>query len=458
MPAARSPILKPSTMPPRLLAALLLVCARVAGQCPANEYEQDDSACAACPEGSFTQGDERGGPGACVADEGSLPRTWRTAAGGGGDGTTDGGVFDGHGMDDGTGTTASFYHPWGVAAADSSVYVSDAGNHAIRVIDDSGVATTLAGSGGSGFENGSGAAATFSGPRGLAFDPVSRTLYVADCFNNAIRAIDTDTGAVGTLAGQGSTGFDDGAAASFHYPSGVSFEPVSGSVFVADSGNHAVRSVDSGGNVATLAGTGTTGFADGTGVAASFHSPRALAYDAAAQLLYVADMNNHAIRSFAPATGAVTTVAGTGFGWEADDGIGTMAAFWSPNGIAVSLTGALLVADYSNHAIRHIVPDSGGGVVTTIAGTSTSGFKDGVGTDVRFEYPIGEFGVVTAKVAVRRVGPPRLVSRAPFPRHCRPPGLRSCVRRRLPEPQGPRAVLCVGVRHRRCHLPRMLCR
>ena len=205
------------------------------------------------------------------------------------------------GFKDGTGTTASFYNPTGVALdSASNVYVADAYNHAIRKINPVGVVTTFAGrlSGTSGFVDGTGTAAAFSSPTEVTLDSASN-VYVADYANNAIRKI-TPVGVVTTLAGwrNGTSAFKDGTgtAAAFRNPNGVALDSAS-NVYVADYNNHAIRKINPVGVVTTLAGwlNGTFAFKDGTGTAAAFRNPRRVALDSASNV-YVADYSNNAIR------------------------------------------------------------------------------------------------------------------------------------------------------------------
>jgi streptogramin lyase len=284
----------------------------------------------------------------------------------------------------GTGTAASFWNPSGVAVdGNGNVYVADQNNDLIRKITPAGVVTTFAGSGSAGAANGTGTAASFWYPSGVAVDG-NGNVYVADQNNDLIRKI-TPAGVVTTLAGSGSAGAANGTgtAASFNSPNGVAVDG-SGNVYVADKFNHLIRKITPAGVVTTLAGSGSDGSANGTGTAASFSYPLGVAVDGSGNV-YVAD--SYLIRKITPA-GVVTTLAGSG-SYGAANGTGTAASFHSPYGVAVDGSGNVYVADYSNQVIRKVTP---AGVVTTLAGGAGfnySGSANGTGTAASFKYPNG---------------------------------------------------------------------
>ena len=311
---------------------------------------------------------------------------------------------------DGTGAAAGFYMPTGVAVdANGNGYVADLYNQRIRKISPAGVVTTLAGSALPGFADGTGEEAKFFYPFGLAVD-ANGTVYVADTYNNRIRKI-TPAGVVTTLAGSGLSGFADGTgeAAMFAAPTGVAVD-ANGNVYVADTSNNRIRKITPAGVVTTLAGSGAGGFAEGTGEVAIFSSPTGVAVDANGNV-YVADTSNYRIRKVTPA-GVVTTLAGSGTSGYAD-GTGAAARFAiaTPSALAVDTGGNVYVADTSNNRIRKVTP---AGVVTTLAGTNTAGFADGPAGASQLNSPTGVAVDVSGNVyiadksnhRIRQLAPP----------------------------------------------------
>lgn len=287
------------------------------------------------------------------------------------------------GATNGTGTSASFKSPYSLAVdASENVYVADTDNHLIRKITPAGVVSTFAGSGSAGSVNGTGTASSFNYPEGIAVDALGN-VYVGDTYNQVIRKI-TPAGDVTTLAGSGSVGSVNGtgAAASFNYPKGVAVD-ASGNVYVADSGNNLIRKITAAGVVSTLAGSGSQGSTDANGMAASFRGPSALVSNDLGNL-YVADTYNNSIRKITSA-GDVTTLAGSGSP-GATNGTGIGAKFYYPAGVTLDGSGNIYVADVFNDVIRKI---TAAGVVSTFAGSGNTGSTNGSGTTAKFNLPNG---------------------------------------------------------------------
>jgi NHL repeat len=220
---------------------------------------------------------------------------------------------------------------------------------------------TLAGDGSPGFLDGAARAARFSDPFGLAVG-ADGSVYLADAGeSNRIRKI-APTGEVSTVAGA-VEGFSDGAgaAASFNTPSALA-EDAEGNLYVADTGNNRIRRVAPDGRVTTLAGDGAAGFRDGPAAQAKFDAPVGVAVDREGNV-YVADTYNDRVRVVTK-EGEVKTIAGTGSPGYADGGALTSALFDTPCAVAVSEAGEVYVADTGNNRLRKITKD---GQVATLA-------------------------------------------------------------------------------------------
>lgn len=251
------------------------------------------------------------------------------------------------GTADGAGTAAQFNWPCQVAVDSSGyVYVADFANHRIRKITPDGVVSTFAGSS-VGTADGAGTAAQFNCPAGVALDAAGN-IYVGDDSNHRIRKI-TPAGVVSTLAGS-SVGSANGVgtAAQFNDPAGVAVDP-SGNVYVAEGAGNRIRKVTPAGVVTTLAGSGATGVADGVGTAAQFSKPLGIAVDNEGNV-YVPERDTHRIRKIT-AAGVVTTIAGSGTAGVAN-GTGLQAQFYMPRNVAVDALGNVYIADTENNLIR----------------------------------------------------------------------------------------------------------
>ena len=315
------------------------------------------------------------------------------------------------GPNDGTGGAALFNYPTGVALdVNGNVFVADTYNHTIRKVTASGVVTTLAGNASitdefgpvGGYADGTGTAARFNAPFGVAVD-ASGNVFVADCNNQAIRKVSA-TKVVTTFAGSaGNFGTNDGtgSAAQFYLPSGVTLDR-SGNVFVADFGNQTIRKVTAGGVVTTLAGNASItngdgqslgGYADGTNKTARFNSPSGVAVDTNGNV-FVADSLNHAIRKVT-AAGVVTTLAGSAQASGSADGMGKVARFYRPDGLAVDAAGNVFVADTYNHTMRKVTASgvvttlAGNAAITNVDGTPAGGYAEGTNKTAQFYYPSG---------------------------------------------------------------------
>lgn len=285
--------------------------------------------------------------------------------------TTLAGIGPQVGTTNGPAAQAAFKQPSGLAVdAQGNTYIADTDNHRIRKITAQGVVSTLAGHDvgtDGGYEDGPGASASFAYPADIAVD-ARGNVFVADAGNRCIRKITPD-GTVSTLAGDpANPGWADGpgATAQFGVTKGLVLGP-DGNLYVADPENSAIRMITPDGTVSTLAGTGNRALTDGLLSEAEFNMPWGISKDASGHLL-VADTFNHAIRSIDLVAGTVTTLAGGTVG--ALDGDGAAARFYRPLRIAADPRGFLLVSDYMNQAIRKVTPT---GTVTTVVGSLRDG-------------------------------------------------------------------------------------
>jgi hypothetical protein len=235
------------------------------------------------------------------------------------------------------------------------MYIAVFGAHCImRLVLATGYVSIIAGSvtGASGTADGTGTGAAFTSPRGICIDSTNTNLYVAE--NHRIRKIVIATGVVTTLAGTTSTGSADGTGtgATFSSPHAICIDSTDASLYVADNGNRKIRKiVISSGVVTTFAGSGSVGSANGTGTAATFNSPTGISIDGTGSV-YVADANGNLIRRIT-ATGVVTTLAGTGTGASAD-GNGVLASFNTPFPITINKAGTVAYVGQADSCIRRI--------------------------------------------------------------------------------------------------------
>ncbi len=280
------------------------------------------------------------------------------------------------GGDDGPAAGARLSQPAGIAVDAAGVtYIADTANHRIRSVGLDGSIRTIAGIGTPGF-SGDGLPATsarIDSPGSVAVDGANN-LYVLDNGNHRIRKI-TPGGIISTVAGTGLRGYsgDNGPAlfAEFDSPSAIATDSA-GDLYVADSGNHRIRRIDTAGFITTIAGNGLDGDAGdgGQAIDAALNSPGGIAVDDAGNV-YIADTGNQRIRRL-NASGAIEA-------WGSSD--------WAiPTGLAVSSDGSLLVADSGLERIRRVAAS---GTTGTVAGNGQTGFSgdDGPALESRLNGP-----------------------------------------------------------------------
>jgi sugar lactone lactonase YvrE len=276
--------------------------------------------------------------------------------------------------DGGMAIAASLDTPTGVAVdSGGNLYISDSNNNRIRKVTAAGAISTIAGNGTAGY-NGEGAAANaqLDFPIGVAVDTAGN-LYLADSENHRLRKL-TPAGTISTVAGDGTGGYGgDGASATsalLSFPIGLALDSL-GNVYISEYDNNRVRKVTPFGLITTVAGAGSPGFSgdDGQAIAAKLFKPYGLAVDTGGNL-FIADSYNQRIRKVT-AAGVISTFAGNGRNAFAGDGGQATQAQFYPFGIALNSAGNLYIADWSNNRIRRVTPAD---VISTVAGSATQGF------------------------------------------------------------------------------------
>ena len=266
-------------------------------------------------------------------------------------------------VDPGSGRKVDLGRPVGIAldGADN-VYLTDRNTHRIFRIDrQSGAVTTVAGNREFGYRYDDVAAteASLSTPVGVTLDREGN-LYFVEQSSRRVRRVDAETGRIATVAGSGRTGFsgDGGPAteAAFEVPFDVAVDR-RGNLFIADTGNHRIRRVDAGtGLISTYAGNGKGGFGGDGGPAAkaSLYDPFSVALDRSGNL-YIADRGNHRIRRVGARNRVITTVAGNGQrGFSGDGGPAGRASLADPFDLTVDRRGNLYIADTGNKKVRRV--------------------------------------------------------------------------------------------------------
>ena len=260
----------------------------------------------------------------------------------------------------------------------------------IQSLAQSGIISTVAGNGtsASAGDGGPATAAEFIQPEYVAVDGLGN-IYVTDYWSNKIRKINT-SGIISTFAGSGISGYSgDGSAASaakLNQPIAIATDKYN-NLYIADLGNNVVRKVSTSGIITTVAGNDTMGYSgDGHhATRASLSRPIGVAVDYANNI-YIADANNYVIRKVDTA-GVIHTVAGNGsWGYSGDGGPASAAQLTDLNSVTVDQNGNVYIPDYTYNVIREI---NTSGIINTIMGTGLAGFSGdgGMASAATFSYP-----------------------------------------------------------------------
>jgi sugar lactone lactonase YvrE len=240
-----------------------------------------------------------------------------------------------------------------------NIYIADTGNHRVRKIDTTGIIATVAGSDVAGFY-GDGLPATQAGlfkPADAAVD-FSGRIYIADQGNNRIRMVDTD-GTMHTICGTGDFAYNGNgipaALATVFKPTGICVDQM-GNIYIAVTGHHMVRRIDTSGTITTVAGSGVAGYGGdgGNAIGASLSSPTDVFVREDGGGFYIADQANQRVR-FVDANGIIYTVAGNGTaGYNGDGLTATEAELNAPTGVSMDIFGNLYIADKENFRVRRV--------------------------------------------------------------------------------------------------------
>jgi uncharacterized protein (TIGR03437 family) len=282
--------------------------------------------------------------------------------------------------DSGAPTSAQLNSPLGLTLDSSgNLYIVDSVNQRVRKISGGNI-STVAGNGTGGYtgDGGPATSAEMLNPSAVAVDS-SGNLYIADTSNHVIRMV-TSGGTISTIAGNNTGGYsgDGGSAiaAQLDLPTGVAVDK-SGNVYIADSANYAIRKV-SGGNINTIVGGN---------VGQLLNDPESVLVDSSGNNLYISEQSGYRISKYS--NGNLTVLAGNGnIGFSGDNGPGTDASLDEPTGIALDANGYLYICDTTNSRIRKLSPN---GIITTIAGLGNPGYygDGGFATQALLFFPRG---------------------------------------------------------------------
>ena len=276
------------------------------------------------------------------------------------------------GFDNENGSSATFYNPRSLVRDSAGyTYVCDTDNNVIRVISPTGDVTTYAGRGTAGLRNGNIFDCDFNLPEGIVIDSVNNIMYIADTGNNAIRKINMLTGQVTTFGGSslGIAGYADSPSpivggnnnTLFNHPTSLAVD-AQGNLYVADTFNNKIRKIDPSGVVTTIPDPSTASY--------SFSNPKGITVDSEGNV-YVIDAGNDRVCKISMPSQNVTVVS---------DGSSAVPAWNLLNGICIDSSGNIFVTDSANNSVYEI--DSSGLITTIIDGSSSDDLSNPTGISI----------------------------------------------------------------------------
>jgi len=300
----------------------------------------------------------------------------------------------GHTGDGSNATSATLDYPMAVKCdREGDIYISELEGCRIRKIAESGIITTIAGTGSCGYngDNISATTAKLNNPSGIAIDSTGN-LYIADSYNNRIRKIDIATGIITTIAGNGTAGFggDGGSATSgiLNDPYDVCFDH-QGNLYVADAVNYLIRKINTRGIITTFAGNGSSVFSGegGPATTAGISETYGLCSDAAGDIFMAVRIISRVLK--VDTSGILTTICGSGLGYNTGDGGPATAAQLNPERLVFDDAGNLYISCIYKNCVRMI--DTFGIVHHIVGQDSIGGYNgdDGMADTSEISEPQG---------------------------------------------------------------------
>ncbi len=274
--------------------------------------------------------------------------------------TTIAGVGEsGYSGDGGPAVEATLYEPYSLAIdSDGSVYIVDRLNAVVRKVAPDGIMTTVAGTGEQGYsgDGAPGHEARLREPNDCFLDGKGG-LLIADIQDQRVRRLDIASGVITTFAGNGEkVRAGDGLPATDASILGARAVcmDAAGNTYIAEREGNGVRVVNSDGLMGTIAGADAEFGYSGDGgpaIESKWAGPKGIRCDSLGNII-VTDTENHAIRRIDAATHVVTTVAGGRLGGHGDGGPATAAGMDRPHGCEIATDGSIYIADSNNHRVR----------------------------------------------------------------------------------------------------------